>query len=209
MYKVKKIIRESTKIIKNIFNYLSFKYIRISLYLVIIILILLLICIYIDGNEQFKLLTSILSNISAGLFTGIVLLLIPNIKKVNKLKIKKTNEFYKDTINRIEVFEKTFKKINWIDMDEKNYDTLYDSISYANNINVYIQQDQFINKMNISTINNFKQKFKYDESIESKKCEDIRELIMEMGFSDFDFKKLRNELKNNKIKLELINKSII
>ena len=223
-YSIKQFIRKTRDFIKNIF---SFSYVWVALMLLILCFISLLLSKYYnDMGNNFN--SSMFSNIFTGIVTGIVLLLVTNLKNVQLVRLRFLNEQlnvihknildYSGHIRKLEL-----KKV----LSEKDYDDIYDAVCMANNINIDIIYNMNKISLGINLNKIFIKNFKFDAHKQEIKCGEIREdIIYNSGNIDeygkliqilknykselFELNsKILNKIKENDIKIDLINKSII
>ena len=194
--------------------------------LILCFISLLLSKYYNDMDNNFN--SSIFSNIFTGIVTGIVLLLVTNLKNVQLIRLRFLNEQlnvinknildYSGHIRKLEL-----KKV----LSEKDYDDIYDAVCMANNINIDIIYNMNKISLGINLNKIFIRSFNFDAHKQEIKCGEIREDIIHNSCDIDEYEKLiqilrdyRNELfelnskilnkiKENDIKIDLINKSII
>lgn len=223
-YSIKQFIRKTRDFIKNIF---SFSYVWVALILLILCFISLLLSKYYnDMGNNFN--SSIFSNIFTGIVTGIVLLLVTNLKNVQLIRLCFLNEQLNIIHKSILDYSGHIRKLELKQvLSEKDYDDIYDAICMANNINIDIIYNMNKISLGINLNKIFIRSFNFDAHKQEIKCGEIREDIIHNSCDIDEYEKLiqilrdyRNELfelnskilnkiKENDIKIDLINKSII
>ena len=223
-YSVKKVIRQTKRFVKSIF---SFSYVWLTLILLILgVISLLLSKNYNDVGNSFN--ASMFNNIFTGIVTGIVLLLVTNLKNIQLVRLRFLNEQLHSIHESILKYNVQIRELNSKQvLSENDYDDIYDAICMANNINIDIIYNMNKTALGINLNKTFIKSFKFDAHKQEIKCGKIREDII-YNSSDIDeygkliqiLKNYRSELfelnskildkiKENDIKIDLINKSII
>lgn len=110
------------------------------------------------------MLSSILSNIFAGLITGIAICLISGLRTLTiyriKGKIEWLDQLHKDCLEFMR-YHSELLKTKFDDLD-KLYNKMYDTICMAGSINSTISQSQFNKKLSFNAIKFCEKELNYD-----------------------------------------------
>ncbi|MDD4808802.1 MAG: hypothetical protein PHP12_02000 [Bacilli bacterium] len=181
---------------------------------------------YNDMGNSFN--SSMFNNIFTGIVTGIVLLLVTNLKNVQLVRLHFLNEQLNIIHKSILDYNSHIRKLELKQvLSENDYDDIYDAICMANDINIDIIYNMNKISLGINLNKIFIKAFNFDAHKQEIKCGEIREDIIYNSGDVDEYEKLiqilrnyRNELfelnskilnkiKENDIKIDLINKSII
>ena len=183
---------------------------------VIILLALSLISIQVSHNCYISnpFLSSIFSNIFAGLVTGIAVCLISGIKQINTYRIEGKiawlNSIHDDFLKFNNHYREMLRMVNAPAITkEKMYDEIYDVLCDGNNINVTISQSQHNKTLPFNPYRFFLKELKYD-AIEHKKKNDMtREEILNINMDTVTSQSLREIFKEMEHSLFILNGSIV
>lgn len=151
--KLKNIIK---KIKRSIRLFFSLPHLLTTFVVVILAVITLMISSYLQTKEPF--VSSVLSNVFAGLVTGIVLCVISSIKAVSLYRTERILSWLNDIHNDFLEFNKLHHKLLFIkaeDFKSENEfcDFTYDVLCVGNNIASKISQDSFDTSLPFNTYN--------------------------------------------------------
>ena len=184
--------------------------------MVICLLVLSIISIQIAYNyyETNSFLSSIFSNIFAGLVTGIAICLISGIKQINIYSIEGKIACLRDTHDDILKFYKHYHDMLQMVNDstiskEKLYDEIYDVLCDGNNINVIISQSQYNKSLPFNLYEYFVKELKYDAVDYINKNEIIRENIIKINMNTITHKQLIDIFNEMEHSLFILNNTII
>lgn len=207
--KLKNIIK---KIKRSIRLFFSLPHLLTTFVVVILAVITLMISSYLQTKEPF--VSSVLSNVFAGLVTGIVLCVISSIKVVSLYRTERILSWINDIHNDFLEFNKLHHKLLFIkaeDFKSENefYDFTYDVLCAGNNIASKISQDSFDTSLPFNTYNYCKRYFNYDAVVFLKENENIRECVINLDFTTVTQKELRETFYNMEKSLFSLNAKII
>ena len=207
--KLKNIIK---KIKRSIRLFFSLPHLLTTFVVVILAVITLMISSYLQAKEPF--VSSVLSNVFAGLVTGIVLCVISSIKVVSLYRTERILSWLNDIHNDFLEFNKLHHKLLFIkaeDFKSENefYDFTYDVLCAGNNIASKISQDSFDTSLPFNTYNYCKRYFNYDAVVFLKENENIRECVINLDFTTVTQKELRETFYNMEKSLFSLNAKII
>ena len=170
-------------------------------------------CLLISFNTANETVSSILSNVFAGLITGIAICLISGLRGVTSYRIKGKIEWLEKLHNECFDFIKKHRKLLLLDLSDNNSacEKIYDIICVATNINVNISQSQFNKKLCFDVIKFSKEELNYDwektQNIYAKVREEI--LILDVRTTTReDIIKMFDEVNNTILRLNhaIVNK---
>lgn len=201
--------------------------IRLPQCVVALILIVLAIISIVSAKILYKanpFLSSLLSNVSAGLVTGISICLISGVKSVCSFDFEQKITFldliHQECLKFIKMYNGLFHKT------EINYEYVYDLLCQLNNIDSLISQSQFDKTKSFNPYTYFKDEFGYDTVSHIKSNNDLREKVLQIDEDNIDIKYVSNlflnakesvfglnvkvllKIKDYKIKQNLSNKTI-
>lgn len=207
--KLKNIIK---KIKRSIRLFFSLPHLLTTFVVVILAVITLMISSYLQTKEPF--VSSVLSNVFAGLVTGIVLCVISSIKAVSLYRTERILSWLNDIHNDFLEFNKLHHKLLFIkaeDFKSENefYDFTYDVLCVGNNIASKISQDSFDTSLPFNTYNYCKRYFNYDAVVFLKENENIRESVINLDFTTVTQRELRETFYNMEKSLFSLNAKII
>lgn len=159
-------------------------------------------------------LSSIFSNIFAGLITGIAVCLISGIKQINSYKIEGKIVWLHSIHDDFLKFNKHYGEMLRMVNDpaitkEKLYDEIYDVLCEGNNINVTISQSQHNKALPFNPYHFFAKELKYDAIEHKKKNDVIREEIFNINVETITSQRLREIFKEMEHSLFILNGSIV
>ena len=196
---MKRLLKRFFRKFKSIFVFL-FELLRLPhVILTVVLVILAAISIIFSRNTQQQLpfLSSVLSNVFAGLITGIAICLISGTKSIFNYKAKKTIDFLKEVHEKCLAFLNAYKEMigragNLNKSRDGFYDEIYDVLCKGNYIDDIISQSQFNKTLPLNPYEYFKKTFKYDAVEQMKKNELLRDKILELNEKTVSFKELIN-----------------
>ncbi|MBP1566002.1 MAG: hypothetical protein J6A58_09655 [Oscillospiraceae bacterium] len=158
-------------------------------------------------------LSSIFSNIFAGLITGIAVCLISGIKQINTFRIEGKIAWLHSIHDDFLKFNKHYGEMLRMVNDpaitkEKLYDEIYDVLCEGNNINVTISQSQHNKALPFNPYHFFAKELKYDAIEHKKKNDIIREEIFNINVETITSQRLREIFKEMEHSLFILNGSI-
>lgn len=192
--------------------FFSLPHLLITLVVIILAVITLLISSHLQTEEPFA--SSVLSNVFAGLVTGIVLCIISSIKAVSLYRTERIlswlNDLHSDFLKFNELHYKllTAPKDDYKSEKEFN-DFVYDVLCAGNDITSKISQDQFDTSLPFNTYKYCKRHFKYDATIFLQENAKIREAVMNLDFNTITPKELRKTFDDMEKSLFSLNGKII
>lgn len=207
--KLKNIIK---KIKRSIRLFFSLPHLLTTFVVVILAVITLMISSYLQTKEPF--VSSVLSNVFAGLVTGIVLCVISSIKVVSLYRTERILSWLNDIHNDFLEFNKLHHKLLFIKAENfksenEFYDFTYDVLCAGNNIASKISQDSFDTSLPFNTYNYCKRYFNYDAVVFLKENENIRESVINLDFTTVTQRELRETFYNMEKSLFSLNAKII
>lgn len=196
-HNLKRLLKRFFRKIKNIFVYLL-ELLRLPhVILTIVLVILAAISIILSHNtqQQFPFLSSVLSNVFAGLITGIAICLISGTKNIFNYKTKKTVDFLKEVHEECLTFLNAYKEMigkagNTNKSRDGFYDEIYDVLCRGNDIDGTISQSQFNKTLPFNPYKYFKKSLKYDAVEQMKKNELLRDKVLLLNANTVSFKEL-------------------
>lgn len=225
-------LKKTVKNVKDsIVLYFSFPHIWICLIITILAITTLIISIKLEQNDL-SYLASILSNIFAGLITGLIICLLSGIKQITFSKLnnkKKWLTHLRDVLKEYidlhsELVHKSFSNY---DGSEELFNFIYDIDCRANDVNQDILQSTFNKTLSFNSEDYCKKYLNYDAYALLDEFKNLHQEICELegnipnkkdvlGYFKKVDKALRNlssstrhKLEEIEIRLEAINKSII
>lgn len=177
-------MKKALRKLKKAFLYLTelFRLPHIVLSLILVCLSILVIIISYKTQKNYPFLSSVLSNVFAGLITGIAICLITGAKQLFNYKAEKTIAFLKDVHEACMSFLEAHHKMLELSAD-KNYsrtdfdNVIYDVVCNGNEIDNMISQGQFNKTIPFNPYVYFQTKLSYDALKQKKKNDEIRETI--------------------------------
>ncbi len=147
---------------------ISFPHIK-ACAIILVCSILSLIIAYVLNTEN-AFLSSVFSNIFAGLFTGFIICLISSIKQISITKMRETKAWLEKVNGLIKDYHDAYASVRKIhfdrfDGDETLYEQIYDCGCRANWVNDEIIQSSFSRILPFSSIRMCKRKFGYDPHV--------------------------------------------
>lgn len=197
---------------RSVSLFFSLPHLLTTLVVIILAVITLLISIHLQTEEPFA--SSLLSNVFAGLVTGIVLCIISSIKAVSLYRTERIlswlNELHYDFLKFNELHHKllTAKKEDY-NSEKDFYDFVYDVLCVGNDITSKISQDQFDSSLPFNTYKYCKRYFKYDAVMFLEENAKIREDVMNLDFNTTTPKELRKTFNDMEKSLFSLNRKII
>ena len=173
------------RFLNNVWKYLSFAFQLPHFITMLILLAISIICLLISLNTVNETLFAILSNVFAGLITGIVICLISGLRSVTSYRIKGKIEWLEKLHNECLDFIKMHKRLLFLDFsnDVKAYEKIYDVICVATNITSTITQSQFNKKLCFDAIKFSKKELNYDWEKNHKIYAEVKEKILILDVS--------------------------
>lgn len=176
---------------------------------IIIVLSIIACKISIACMKSNPFLSSVFTNIFAGLVTGIVISLIFTIKSMTLYRteclIDWLDSLHKDILEYIGMHQKVFFRGQRDLDDETFHNHIYNILCCGNNINMVISQG-------ILPFNSYKyvkEKFEYDAIYCSEENEKLREQIIALDVSNVTNNELRDLFKDMDRQLNILNGKII
>lgn len=128
-------------------------------------------------------LSSVLSNVFAGLVTGIAICLISGIKNTfnyyTECKIAFLKELHSECLKFINMYRELTSKANrQTNSDDNLFDEIYDVLCQGNNVDAMISQSQFDKAKAFNPYKFFKQDMNYDAIEHMKANETLREKVL-------------------------------
>lgn len=179
---------------RSVSLFFSLPHLLTTLVIIILAVITLLISSRLQIEEPF--VSSVLSNVFAGLVTGIVVCIISSIKAVSLYRTERIlswlNDLHSDFLKFNELHHKllTAKKEDYKSENDFN-DFVYDVLCAGNDITSKISQDQFDTSLPFNTYKYCKRHFKYDAVMFLEKNAKIREAVMNLDVNTTTPKELR------------------
>ena len=178
-------MKKAQRNIKKAFLYVTelFRLPHIVLSLILLFLSVLAIIISYKTKTDYPFLSSVLSNVFAGLITGIAICLITGTKQLFNYKTEKTIAFLKEVHQACLSFGDEYKKMIEFSRDKNNsredlFDIIYDVVCNGNEIDNLISQGQFNKTIPFNPYSYFTTKLNYDAIEQKKKNSEIRESIL-------------------------------
>ena len=179
---------------RSVSLFFSLPHLLTTLVVIILAVITLLISSHLQIEEPF--VSSVLSNVFAGLVTGIVLCIISSIKAVSLYRTERILSWLNDLHSDFLKFDAlhhtllTAKKENYKSENDFN-DFVYDVLCAGNDITSKISQDQFDTSLPFNTYKYCKRHFEYDAAMFLEENAKIREAVMNLDFYTTTPKELR------------------
>lgn len=159
--------------------------------------------------DTFPFISSILSNIFAGLVTGIAICLVTGTKAMFNYnigcKLAFLENVHEDCIKYINMHRELITKVNHqTGTDEELYNDIYDLLCAGNDVDAMISQSQFNKVYGFNPYKFFKKDMHYDALEQMKKNEELRELVIMKDVSSMsgkDILELFSEMQKNIFKL--------
>lgn len=224
------------KKIKDVCSYisraLSFPHMRLALILLVGAIITLVLSVVIEKAASYW--SSVLSNVFAGLITGLVLCLVSGSRQRNIAGMNTKLEWLKNLDKVIQRYSAEYSKLRQMknftkyeEQDDTLFEFIYDVAVCAEDINTVIIQSTFNKNLPFNSLNFCKETFGYDADKMSEQCDDLllqinaidikcpgkKEIV---GYFDSVQKEIKNlkyniysEIKSTNDYLEEINKTII
>lgn len=209
MWKYKKTIRGLWEYMLAIFSLPHFVTVIILLLMAAVSLM-----ISYDFRVEATFLSSVFSNIFAGLVTGIAVCVISGVKNIAiyniEGKIKWLNSVHLDCLKFNKHYRSVLKKIEKSDIsDEDLYDEIYDVLCDGNNIASTISQSQFDKKLSFNPYKYFLKKLKYDAVDQMKRNNEIRDTIISLDMQTLTHKRYREIFGDMEHSLFALNATVI
>ncbi len=168
------------RVFKSIWRYVSFTIQLPHFITLIVLLVTSIICLLISLNTANEMVSSILSNVFAGLITGIAICLISGLRGVTSYRIKGKIEWLEKLHNECFDFIKEHRTLLLLDLSDNNStcEKIYDIICVASNINANIIQSQFNKKLCFDVIKFSKEELNYDLEKTQNIYAEVREEIL-------------------------------
>jgi len=209
-------MRKFKKTIKRVWEYLiaifSLPHFLTVLCLMISALISLKISYHYRNEAAF--LSSVFSNIFAGLITGIAVCLISGIKNITTYslegKIRWLNSVHSDCLKFNQHYREVLQKVAKDDIsDEELYDEIYNVLCDGNNIAATIAQSQYDKKLAFNPYKYFLKRLKFDAVEQMKKNNETRDKVMNIDMSMLTHKQLREIFDEMEHSLFTLNAAIL
>ena len=194
---------------KNLWNKIRISFMQPQSITAIILILIAIVSLYFSHKTEGTFLSSILSNIFAGLVTGVAICFISGIK----------NYSINNVDNKIEWLERLheecldFMKLNKTILKAKNNDNLdnelYELICSANGINTTIGQSQFNKTLSFNLIKFCKDKLDYDIEVTNELYATVREKILSNDNSNLSVKDIINLFKDVNHAITCFNGAIV
>lgn len=194
-------------VVRNIKLFFSLPHLIITLAIIILAIITLLFSIDLHISAPFA--SSVLSNVFAGLVTGVVLCLISSVKAVSLYKTERIITWLKELNSEFLNFNKLhhqmlFDKKDNFESDDKYYDFIYDVLCAGNCVTTKISQGQFDVSLPFNSYKYCKRHLKYDAIAFLKKNEKIREIVLDINSATItqqELRKIFNDMENSLFEL--------
>lgn len=159
-------------------------------------------------------MSSIFSNIFAGLVTGIAICLISGIKQINAYKLEGTitwlRNIHKDCLKFLTHYRKTLLMFNEPTVSRENlYNEIYDVLCEGNDINIVISQSRFNKSLPFNPYKFFVNELGYDAIKHSDINEDVHDTIWSIDIDNMTELDIREIFKEMEHSLFLLNGSIL
>lgn len=202
--------------IKGIWEYLKAIFSLPHFLTVLCLLISALISIKISYHyrNEATFLSSVFSNIFAGLITGIAVCLISGIKNITTYslegKIRWLNSVHSDCLKFNQHYREVLQKVAKDDIsDEELYDEIYDVLCDGNNIAATIAQSQYDKKLAFNPYKYFLKRLKFDAVEQMKKNNETRDKVMNLDMNTLTHKQLREIFDEMEHSLFTLNAAIL
>lgn len=202
--------------IKRIGEYLiaifSLPHFLTALCLLIFAVISLKVSYYYRNEATF--LSSVFSNIFAGLITGIAVCLISGIKNITTYsfegKIRWLNSVHSDCLEFNKHYQEVLQKVGKDDIsDEELYGEIYDVLCDGNNIAATIAQSQYDKKLSFNPYKYFLKRLKFDAVEQMKNNNETRDKVMNIDMNTLTHKQLREIFDDMEHSLFTLNTAIL
>ncbi len=217
----------------NIKSYIRKFYKRFRIYislpqiwLFFIILILAIIMLICSLNAKSGYLSSLYSNIFAGLITGVVISLLSGIRQIYIVLLERKHTWLQKLHQLIMDYKEIyleFIKDNYNNMDREDY--IYDMGAHISWVNEHILQSSFDQRLSFNTVKYSKNHYKFDAILFSEEVDKLRDNIRSGKYSEkedvlslfdpFERKLIDlnidvcNEMKDIEIKIAAAQKSLL
>lgn len=194
-------------VVRNIKLFFGLPHLMITLFVIFLSALSLLLSIDLRVVAPFA--SSVLSNVFAGLITGIVLCLISSVKAISVYKTERIISWLHELNSEFLGFNNLhhkmiFDKKEDFESDDKYYDFIYDVLCAGACVTTKISQGQFDVSLSFNPYKYCKRHFKYDAIVFLKKNEEIRENVLDINGSTITQTELRRifeEMENSLFEL--------
>ena len=181
-------------VVRNIKLFFSLPHLMITLFVMILSALSLLLSIDLRVVAPFA--SSVLSNVFAGLITGIVLCLISSVKAISVYKTECIIIWLRELNSEFLSFNQLHHKMMFdkkedFESDDKYYDFIYDVLCAGACVTTKISQGQFDVSLPFNPYKYCKRHFKYDAITILKKNEETREKILDINTATITKNELR------------------
>ena len=204
------------RIIKRIWEYLIAIFSLPHFLTVLCLLIAAVISLKISYNyrNEAAFLSSVFSNIFAGLITGIAVCLISGIKNITTYRLEGKiwwlNSVHSDCLKFNKHYREVLQKVGKDDISEEElYDEIYDVLCDGNNIAAMIAQSQYDKKLAFNPYKYFLKRLKFDAIEQMKNNNEIRDKVMNINMSTLTHKQLRGIFDDMEHSLFSLNAAIL
>lgn len=183
-----------------------------------VIILLLLAAVSLMISYHFRVdatfLSSVFSNIFAGLVTGIAVCIISGVKNISMYniegKIRWLNSVHIDYLKFNKHYRSVLQKIGKSDIsDEQLYDEIYDMLCDGNNIASTISQSQFDKTLSFNPYKYFLKKMKFDAVDQIKRNNETRDIIMSLDMHTLTHRRFREIFDDMEHSLFSLNATVI
>ena len=202
--------------IKNIWEYLIAIFSLPHFLTVLCLLVFAIISLTISYSyrNEATFLSSVFSNIFAGLITGIAVCLISGFKNIFTYgleeKIRWLKSVNSDYLNFKKHYRKVLLKVETDDISYKDlYDEIYDVLCYGNNIATMIAQSQHNKKLPFNPYKYFLKRLKFDAVEQMKLNNETRNKILNIEMNTLTNKQLREIFSDMENSLFVLNATIL
>ena len=209
-------MRKFKKTIKELWGYTLAIFSLPHFLTVIILLLLAAVSLMISYcfREEATFLSSVFSNIFAGLVTGIAVCLISGVKNIAAFniegKIKWLNSVHLDYLNFNKHYRGVLQKIGKTGIsDEELYDEIYDVLCDGNNIASTISQSQFDKALPFNPYKYFLKKLKFDAVEQMKRNNETRDAVMSIDMHTLTHKRFREIFDDMEYSLFSLNATVV
>ena len=159
-------------------------------------------------------LSSVFSNIFAGLITGIAVCLITGIKNITTYslegKIRWLNSMHSDYLKFNQHYREVLQKVGKNDIsNEELYDEIYDVLCDGNNIAATIAQSQYDKKLSFNPYRYFLKRLNFDAVEQMKNNNETRDKVMNIDMRTLTHKQLREIFNDMEHSLFTLNAAIL
>ncbi len=181
--KLPKLKRTFKNVKDSIILYFSFPHIWICLIITILAITTLIISIKLEQNDS-SYWASILSNIFAGLLTGLIICLLSGTKQIYITKLNNKRRWLIHVKESLKAYidlysELTHKSFSDYDGQEELYNFIYDVGCHANNINQVIIQSTFNKTLSFNAQDYCKKHLNYDADALKEEYISLHQVICE------------------------------